>query len=90
MSDVSKQAHYTQGSIEPIEYIFAQGDGPAYCRGNIIKYVSRHRSKNGAADLLKARHFIDLLIELEYPAGAQKKQPPFIPPDPPNAYQSRP
>ena len=33
--------------------------------GNIIKYVTRWRDKNGIADLLKARHYIDLLLELE-------------------------
>jgi hypothetical protein len=33
--------------------------------GNVIKYVSRWRKKNGIDDLRKARHYIDMLIELE-------------------------
>jgi hypothetical protein len=33
--------------------------------GNVIKYVSRWRNKNGMADLEKAKHYIELLIELE-------------------------
>jgi hypothetical protein len=33
--------------------------------GNVIKYVSRWRKKNGIADLEKAKHYIELLIELE-------------------------
>jgi hypothetical protein len=33
--------------------------------GNVIKYVSRWRSKGGIADLHKAKHYIDLLIEME-------------------------
>ncbi len=31
----------------------------------VIKYLCRWRSKNGIADLEKARHYIDMLIELE-------------------------
>jgi hypothetical protein len=33
--------------------------------GNVIKYVSRWKEKNGIKDLEKAKHYIDLLIELE-------------------------
>lgn len=36
-----------------------------YFEGNIIKYVSRWRSKGGVEDLRKARHYLDKLIELE-------------------------
>lgn len=34
-----------------------------FCEGNVIKYISRWRLKNGRDDLLKARHYIDILIE---------------------------
>jgi hypothetical protein len=33
--------------------------------GNVIKYISRWRKKNGMADLEKAKHYIELLIQLE-------------------------
>jgi hypothetical protein len=33
--------------------------------GNVVKYVSRWRNKNGIADLEKAKHYIELLIDLE-------------------------
>ncbi|WP_043713203.1 DUF3310 domain-containing protein [Methylobacterium sp. 285MFTsu5.1] len=56
-------SHYKDLPIQPVEYIHA--NGIPFCEGNVIKYVSRWRSKNGIADLKKARHFIDLLIELE-------------------------
>jgi len=46
-----------------VEYIHANGIG--FFEGNIIKYVSRWKQKNGIADLKKAAHYIDLLIELE-------------------------
>lgn len=32
----------------------------------VIKYVTRHASKNGAEDLRKAIHYCQLLLELEY------------------------
>lgn len=58
-------SHYLDCKIEPVEFIHANALG--FCEGNIIKYVSRHRAKGGKTDLLKARHYIDLLIALDYP-----------------------
>ncbi len=55
--------HYKDMAIQPVEFIHANGIG--YFEGNVIKYVSRWRSKGGVADLEKAKHYIDLLIELE-------------------------
>lgn len=55
--------HYKKLAIQPVEYIHANGIG--YFEGNVIKYVSRWRSKNGIKDLEKAKHYIELLIELE-------------------------
>jgi hypothetical protein len=62
-------SHYKNMKIQPVEYIHANGLG--FLEGSVIKYISRFRSKNGLQDLQKARHFIDLLIELEYPEGAE-------------------
>ena len=55
--------HYKGMKIQPVEYIHQNGIG--FIEGNVIKYVSRWRGKNGIEDLKKARHFIDLLIEIE-------------------------
>ena len=55
--------HYSKLRIQPVEYIHANGLG--FCEGSIIKYVTRYKSKGGLDDLRKARHFLDLLIELE-------------------------
>ena len=55
--------HYKSLAIQPVEYIHANCLG--YFEGNVIKYVSRWRAKNGIKDLEKAKHYIDLLIELE-------------------------
>jgi hypothetical protein len=55
--------HYKKFAIEPIEFIHKNGIG--FCEGNAIKYLVRWREKGGKQDLLKARHYIDLLLELE-------------------------
>ena len=55
--------HYKDMVIQPVEYVHANGLG--YFEGNVIKYVSRWRKKGGLSDLEKAKHYIQLLIELE-------------------------
>lgn len=70
--------HYKDMKIQPVEFIHANGIG--FLEGSAIKYLSRWRNKNGVEDLRKARHFIDLLIELEaagapIPAAAGIAQP---------------
>jgi len=55
--------HYKDLKIQPIEYIHA--NGIPFAEGCVIKYVSRWRNKGGVKDLEKAKHFIELLIELE-------------------------
>jgi hypothetical protein len=55
--------HYKNLAIQPVEYIHTNGIG--YVEGCVIKYVTRWRSKGGLNDLLKARHYLDVLIELE-------------------------
>jgi hypothetical protein len=55
--------HYKKHGIQPVEYIHTNKIG--YFEGNVIKYVTRWRDKGGIADLEKAKHYIDLLIELE-------------------------
>ena len=55
--------HYTNGDIEPIDYI--NGNQMDYLEGNIIKYISRYKFKNGVEDLEKARFYLNMLIERE-------------------------
>ncbi len=55
--------HYKDLAIQPVEYIHANNIG--YMEGNVIKYVSRWRAKHGIKDLEKAKHYVELLIELE-------------------------
>ena len=56
--------HYRDKGIQPIVYIHANDLG--FCEGNVIKYVTRHKEKNGAADIRKAIHYLELLLELQY------------------------
>jgi hypothetical protein len=55
--------HYKKMAIQPVEYIHRNGIG--FVEGCVIKYVSRWRVKGGVVDLRKARHFLDILIEME-------------------------
>jgi hypothetical protein len=56
--------HYKSLSIQPIEYIQANKLG--YIEGNIVKYITRHRDKNGIEDIKKIIHYCELLIDMEY------------------------
>jgi hypothetical protein len=56
-------SHYKDMPIQPVEFIHANALG--YFEGNVIKYISRWRKKGGMDDLRKAKHYVELLIELE-------------------------
>ena len=61
---VHNPAHYTQGKIEVWDFIEDQQLG--FLAGNVIKYVCRYRHKgNPKQDLLKARAYLDRLIQAE-------------------------
>lgn len=56
--------HYKQMKIQPVDFIYE--NNIPYIEANVIKYVCRHKYKNGLQDLEKAKHYIDLLIQKEY------------------------
>lgn len=56
--------HYKGLQIQPVEYIYR--NNIPYFEGNVIKYITRWRDKGGKADLEKAKHYIDLLIQMEF------------------------
>lgn len=58
--------HYKEMSIQPWTYVHANNLG--YFEGSAIKYITRWRNKGGIADIQKAIHFLEKLIELESPA----------------------
>ena len=63
MSALDKQEggqHYKL-PIQPIEYIVK--NGIKYREANVIKYVTRHANKNGAEDIKKAIHYLEMILE---------------------------
>lgn len=62
--------HYKRLKIQTWDYIIANDLG--FLEGNVIKYVSRWRNKGGIQDLLKARHYLDKLIEVADDEAASK------------------
>jgi hypothetical protein len=56
--------HYKAMPIQPVEFIHA--NNIPYCEANAIKYICRHRKKNGEQDIRKAIHYLELLIQMEY------------------------
>lgn len=54
--------HYKGKKIQPWDYIIDNDLG--YLEGNVIKYVSRWKDKNGVDDLRKAAHYLQKLIEV--------------------------
>ena len=56
--------HYRKYAIQPSEFI--QRNGIDWLAGNVIKYATRHRQKNGRQDIEKAIHYLELILEWEY------------------------
>ena len=58
--------YYTKG-IDCIDYIISHSMN--YLEGNLVKYVTRYKFKNGLEDLLKAKWYLDRLIEITISEG---------------------
>ena len=56
--------HYSKYKIQPSKFVIE--NELLFPEGNVIKYICRHRFKNGKEDLLKAIHFIEMIIERDY------------------------
>ena len=54
--------HYQQGNIQVLDFINDQKF--TYLEGNIVKYISRYKTKNGLEDLEKAQYYLNELIKL--------------------------
>ena len=67
MSTYNKQiggTHYRRMKIQPSKFVIE--NKLLFPEGNVIKYICRHQYKGGKEDLLKAKHFIDMIIERDY------------------------
>ena len=47
--------HYKDRGIQPLEYTMQ--NNLSFCEGNVVKYISRYKSKNGIEDLAKVIHY---------------------------------
>ena len=63
--------HY-QTEIQPWDFI--EANKLTFIEGNIVKYVCRHRQKNGLRDLEKAKHYLEKLIEVETAKESEKNE----------------
>ena len=65
--DLHKQvggSHYKHFKIQPIEYIIA--NDLLFPEACVVKYVSRHRYKNGKEDILKAIQNLEFILQRDY------------------------
>ena len=56
--------NYQDFVIQPAEFI--NKNKLLFAEGNAIKYIVRASKKGGREDLLKAKHYIDMIIETDY------------------------
>ena len=57
-------SHYKKYKIQPSKFI--NENKLPFAEGNAIKYIVRHNDKGGKQDLLKAIHYIEMIIERDY------------------------
>jgi hypothetical protein len=74
-------SHYKDMPIQPVQYIHA--NGLSFLEGNVVKYITRHKTKNGKADVEKALHYCQLILELVYgevpePPKPRRGRPPGV------------
>ena len=63
--DNIKPDHYGDGKIDVIS--FCQANKLDFMQGNVIKYITRYRKKNGLEDVRKAVEYINRILADEYP-----------------------
>ena len=64
--------HYIKYKIQPSKFVVE--NKLLYPEGCVIKYILRHQDKGGKQDLLKAKHFIDMIIERDYSEEKEKRE----------------
>ena len=74
--------HYQNFSIQPSKFVIE--NKLLFPEGCAIKYICRHQNKGGKEDLLKAIHFIEMIIERDYPQEEKSKE--VKPTDKPNSW----
>jgi len=57
-------SHYKKYKIQPSKFI--NDNKILFAEGNAIKYICRHQDKGKKQDLLKAIHYIKMILERDY------------------------
>jgi hypothetical protein len=57
-------AHYKKYKIQPSRFI--NDNKILFAEGNAIKYICRHQDKGGKQDILKAIHYLEMILERDY------------------------
>jgi hypothetical protein len=66
-SQLQKQeggSHYKSIGIQPVEY--AHANNLDFFQASAVKYITRHKTKNGVEDIKKCIHFLQFILELQY------------------------
>ena len=63
-------SHYQGFTIQPSQFVIE--NKMLFPEGSAIKYICRHSKKDGKQDLLKAIHFIEMIIERDYKETKQE------------------
>lgn len=56
--------HYNKYQIQPADFV--NKNKLLFAEGNVIKYVCRHQDKNGKEDILKAIHYLEMILNRDY------------------------
>jgi hypothetical protein len=70
-------SHYDKGGKQvwdAMKDLSSEEEYRGYLTLNVVKYITRHRKKNGRQDLLKARAYLDKLIETDYPEPKEENK----------------
>jgi hypothetical protein len=57
-------SHYKDCAIQPVDYIVE--NNLDFLEGNVVKYITRHRTKGGIEDIKKVIHYAELILEKKY------------------------
>ena len=57
-------SHYKKYAIQPS--LFINKNKILFAEGNAIKYICRHQDKGKKQDILKAIHYLEMIIERDY------------------------
>jgi len=58
--------HYRSKEVQPwtaMQSWMSAEEFEGFLRGNVIKYIARYKDKDGVRDVLKARHYLERLLE---------------------------